>query len=134
LVVLAILALLLTIATPRYIQHVERARETTLRASLKVMREAIDKFNGDQGRFPSSLDELVSRNYLKAVPVDPITEKRDTWVVMTQAEVQASNAGTAPPPTGGNAGGGSLRPDTGVADVRSGAPGKAEDGTAFSDW
>jgi general secretion pathway protein G len=136
LVVLAILALLLTIATPRYIQHVERAREATLRSSLKVMREAIDKFQGDQGRLPASLDELVERNYLKAVPVDPITDKRDTWVVLSEAELLA-----ATPAGSGGAGssGGSAaraRPPAaaGVADVRSGATGKGDDGTAFQEW
>jgi general secretion pathway protein G len=132
LVVLAILALLLTIAAPRYIQHVERARETTLRSSLKVMREAIDKFQGDQGRFPASLDELVERSYLKSVPVDPITDRRDSWVVLSEAEL--------PPVTpSGNAGNGTaprLRAPsgTGVADVHSGAPGKGDDGTAYQDW
>jgi prepilin-type N-terminal cleavage/methylation domain-containing protein len=131
LVVLAILALLLTIATPRYIQHVERAREATLRSSLKVMREAIDKFQGDQGRLPASLDELVSRSYLKAIPVDPITDRRDSWVVLGEAEVLAAN------PSAGNssAAGASNRASApGIADVRSGAPGKGDDGTAFADW
>ncbi len=132
LVVLAILALLLTIAAPRYIQHIERAREATLRSSLKVMREAIDKFQGDQGRFPGSLDELVQRSYLKAVPVDPITDRRDTWVVLTEAEVPA----LAPAPEA--RGGSTSRPRTtsanGVADVHSGAPGNGTDGTAFQDW
>lgn len=130
LVVLAILAVLLTIATPRYVQHVERAREATLRASLKVMRGAIDKFAGDQGRLPASLDELVARSYLREVPLDPVTEKRDTWVVLTQAEVDAAlpNSPTVPPD------GGAARSQAGVADVRSGAPGKGADGTPFQDW
>lgn len=133
LVVLAILALLLTIAAPRYVHHVERARDATLRSSLKVMREAIDKFQGDQGRFPATLDELVERNYIKAVPIDPITDRRDTWVVLTEAEL--------PPPTpSGVAGSAGASPRTrsqplsGVADVRSGAPGKGDDGTAYQDW
>jgi len=132
LVVLAILALLLTIATPRYIQHVERAREATLRSSLKVMREAIDKFRGDQGRLPASLDELVDRSYLKAVPIDPITDKRDTWVVLTEAEIAATT------PWDGSSGNAASRtrppPSPGVADVHSGAAGKGDDGTLFRDW
>lgn len=138
LVVLAILALLLTIAAPRYIDHVERARETTLRSTLKVMREAIDKFSGDQGRYPASLDELVTRNYLRAVPIDPITEKRDTWVVMTEAEVQAAApaASSLPPANagGGGSAGNGARAAPGIADVHSGAPGNGEDGTPYGDW
>ncbi len=131
LVVLAILALLLTIATPRYIQHVERAREATLRSSLKVMREAIDKFQGDQGRLPASLDELVDRSYLKSIPVDPITDKRDSWVVLGESELLAAN-----PPAGASSAAGARNRASapGIADVRSGAPGKGDDGTAFADW
>jgi len=132
LVVLAILALLLTIAAPRYIQHVERAREATLRSSLKVMREAIDKFQGDQGRFPGSLDELVQRSYLKSIPLDPITDRRDTWVVLTEAELPV------PLPTPDARGSTATRPragsTTGVADVHSGAPGNGLDGTPFQEW
>ena len=139
LVVLAILALLLTIATPRYIQHVERARETTLRSSLKVMREAIDKFAGDQGRLPASLDELVQRNYLKTIPVDPITERRDTWVALTEAEMAASAPATtsSATPAGANAytaTSASARSAAGLADVRSGAGGNGDDGTSFQSW
>ena len=126
LVVLAIVALLATIAAPRYIDHVERARETALKTDLKVMREAIDKFDGDQGHLPASLDELVERRYLKEVPVDPITDKRDTWVVISAAEAAlAANdviqTGAGPPPEG-------------IWDVRSGAPGAAKDGSAFAKW
>jgi prepilin-type N-terminal cleavage/methylation domain-containing protein len=132
LVVLAILALLLTIATPRYIHHVERAREATLHYSLKVMREAIDKFAGDQGRLPVDLDELVARNYLKAIPVDPITDKRDTWLVLSESDLLASA------PANGASTSNKLAPpaplDPGLADVRSGAPGTGEDGTPFQQW
>ncbi len=138
LVVLAILALLLTIATPRYIHQVQHAREITLRSTLKVMRESIDKFYGDQGRYPVTLDELVDRNYLKSVPVDPITERRDTWVVMSEAEVRlaAPPSATSPSstPSGGNASGGTPLTTSGVADVHSGAPGNGDDGTPYSDW
>lgn len=136
LVVLAILALLLTIATPKYIQHIERAREATLRSTLKVMRESIDKFSGDQGRFPLSLDELVSRDYLKAVPLDPITEKRDTWVVMTESELRAAarNANGSSGESAADASSTSRTPAPGVAGVHSGAPGNGSDGTPYQDW
>jgi general secretion pathway protein G len=130
LVVLAILALLLTIATPRYIHHVERAREATLRSSLKVMRESIDKFYGDQGRWPLGLDELVARNYLKSLPVDPITEKSDTWIVLSEAELAAAGAPATAPAGAERA----PRAQTGVADVRSGAGGNGEDGRPYQEW
>ena len=119
LVVLAILALLLTLATPRYIDHVARARETALRTSLATVRDAIDQFSGEQGHPPASLDELVERRYLRAVPIDPITERRDTWITVTPAELP--NAARDAPATG-------------LGDLHSGAPGNGLDGTPYRDW
>lgn len=121
LVVLAILALLLTIASPRYIHHIDRAREASLRGSLKVMRDAIDKFEGDQGRLPESLDELVARSYITSIPKDPITDRADSWVTNSAAETPAMH-GAGP------------SSHSGIADVHSGADGNGEDGTAYRTW
>ena len=118
LVVLAIVALLLTIAAPRYIDRVEHARETTLLSSLKVMRDAIDKFEGDQGRLPVNLAELVERKYLKDVPVDPLTDRNDTWIETPPVETAAR---TEPA-------------DPGIADVHSGAAGEGRNGKAYGEW
>jgi general secretion pathway protein G len=111
-VVMAIVALLLAIALPRYFGHLEKARETVLRQDLATLRDAIDKYHGDRGRYPESLDELVSARYLRAVPVDPLTDRGDTWQFVA--------------PEDGEAGA--------VYDVKSGAPGAARDGTAYADW
>jgi general secretion pathway protein G len=113
-VVFAILALLVSIAVPRYFAHIDRAKEATLKQDLGVMRDAIDKFYGDKGRYPDNLDEMVSQRYLRTVPVDPITESATTWV-------------TLPPPTDAEAEGQ-------VYDVKSGADGEAKDGTQYRDW
>jgi general secretion pathway protein G len=113
-VVLAILALLLTIAVPRYMRHVERTKEATLQQDLNIMRDSIDKFFGDKGRYPESLDELVKERYLRAVPVDPITESPTTWLP------------TPPPPE--------VQTKGQVYDVRSGAPGNGTDGRPYSEW
>ncbi|QID16203.1 type II secretion system protein [Nitrogeniibacter mangrovi] len=80
LVVMAIIAILLSIAAPRYFQHLDRARDNALKESLVVMRDAIDKYAADTGHFPATLDDLVDKRYLRAVPEDPITERTDTWV------------------------------------------------------
>lgn len=109
-VVLAAIALLLAVAAPRYVQHVARAQEVTLKTSLFALREAIDKFHADQSRAPLSLLELVQHGYLRRVPVDPVTQRDDTWALQTVA--------------GG----------VGVSDVRSGASGAAADGTAYASW
>jgi len=118
LVVLAIVALLVTIATPRVVDHLERAREATLRASLKEMRAALDRFEADLGRPPATLGELVERRYLRAVPRDPITERDDTWVALAPAQAARDDLDGA----------------SGVVDVRSGAEGAARDGTRYADW
>jgi general secretion pathway protein G len=112
-VVMAIIALLVAIAAPRYFAHIDRSKETVLKQNLQVMREAIDKFHGDKGQYPASLEELASARYIRAVPVDPITEKNDTWVVVppTDREVKGD-----------------------VYDVKSGAPGQGKDGTDYSSW
>lgn len=112
LVVMAIVALLLSLALPRYFNHLGSARETVLKQDLAVMRDAIDKYHGDTGRYPDSLDEMVSSRYLRALPVDPITERADTWQLVA--------------PSDGEAGA--------VYDVRSGAPGVARDGSSYVDW
>src|SRR5690349_19023764 len=82
LVVLAAIALLLGIAMPRYVEHVDRARETVMRQNLATLRDAIDKFRADRGRFPNQLEELTENRYLRALPTDPITERTDSWIVV----------------------------------------------------
>lgn len=112
LVVLAIIATLLTIAVPRYFASLENSQETALRQSLAVMREAIDHHYGDLGKYPDSLQDLVTRRYLRSVPADPITGLADTWVVVAPKDAGKGN----------------------VRDVRSGAPGNGRDGTAYDSW
>ncbi|HEY7759182.1 MAG TPA: type II secretion system protein G [Burkholderiales bacterium] len=111
---LAILALLVSIAAPRYFAHVDRAKEAALKQDLSVMRDAIDKFYGDKGRYPTDLAEMVSQRYLRSVPVDPLTESAGTWI-------------TLPPPPEAQAKGE-------VYDVKSGAEGTAADGSEYREW
>lgn len=80
-VVMAVIGLLLTLAMPRYLGSLERGQEHVLKNNLAQMREAIDRFYGDTGRYPERLDELVSRRYLRSVPLNPYTEAPD-WVVI----------------------------------------------------
>ena len=114
LVVIAIIGTLLALAAPRYFRSVDRSKETVLRQDLVVMRDAIQKYYADKGRYPEKLDDLVADKYLRRMPVDPITESMATWIVV-------------PPP-------GDM-PTTGrVYDVRSGAEGNATDGTPYAAW
>jgi len=111
LVVLAIIGTLLALATPRYFQHVERAKEAVLRENLATVRDAIDQHRADKGAWPDSLEALVTARYLRQVPLDPITESRDTWL-------------TLPPPED---------PAGGVFDLKSGAEGDTVDGTPYAE-
>lgn len=113
LVVLTILATLLTIAAPRYFTSIQKSQETTLRQNLAVLRETIDKYYGDRGAYPETLDDLVTMRYLRSVPVDPITGSNTTWIIVPPPEETAKGA---------------------VYDVKSGAPGTARDGSNYSDW
>jgi len=112
LVVLSVIATLLTIALPRYFSSLERSRETVLQQNLALMRESLDKFHADKGKYPAALDELVSAKYLRSMPLDPITDSDATWISIPP-----------PPPELG-----------GVYDVRSGAKGLALDGTEYQKW
>ena len=84
-VVLTLLRLLLSIAAPRYVHIIERGRDTVQRQNLSTIRDAIDKFYGDLGRYPDNLDELVSRRYLRQVPVDPASGQA-SWSVVAPAD------------------------------------------------
>lgn len=81
-VVLAIVALLLSVVVPHYLGRVQRAEEAVLQENLLLMRDALDKHYADAGRYPGSLDELVSKKYLRAIPKDPFTESASTWVAV----------------------------------------------------
>jgi len=116
LVVMAALGLLLAVVAPQYVQHVDRARETALRQNLASLRDVIDKFHADRARYPVKLDELVTEHYLRSLPVDPLTERSDTWVLVAPNSQVGVAAGTA------------------IFDVRSGAPGRAKDGSLYASW
>lgn len=93
LVVMAIIATLLSIAAPRYFNHLDRARDNALKESLFVMRDAIDKYAADKGVYPDTLETLVEGRYLRAIPVDPITESRDTWIIEPPQDTALSGVG-----------------------------------------
>lgn len=80
-IVMAMLGLLLSLALPQYMSALDRGREQVLQHNLVTMREAIDKFYGDRGRYPDALEDLVTQRYLRAIPNDPFTEA-PTWVVV----------------------------------------------------
>ncbi len=112
LVVLGIVALMLTIAVPRYFPSVDSAKETLLAENLRNMRQTLDNYYGDTGRYPDSLEQLVEKKYLRSLPLDPLTNSSTSWVLI--------------PPEDGSKGG--------VYNIKSGAPGTDRNGKPYADW
>lgn len=117
-IVMAIIAVLTTIAIPGFVHSVKSAKEAVLREDLHTMRSAIDSYTIDKEKAPQSLDDLVQAGYLKTIPIDPITNHNDTWVVgQTGDDVSISEIGAG-----------------GINDVHSGAQSQANDGSLYSTW
>lgn len=112
LVVLAIIAILLTIAAPRYFSSIDKSKEAVLKQNLALLRDSLDKYYGDNGRYPDTLNDLVTKKYLRRLPQDPITESDSTWTIVAPADPQKGK----------------------VFDVHSGSPDRARDGTAYNQW
>jgi general secretion pathway protein G len=108
-VTLTILSLLLTLVAPRYFKSVDKARDEVLVHQLSGLRQAIEQYYNDKGSYPETLDALIKERYLRQIPVDPVTERVDTWILV-------------PAPPG----------KTGIADIHSGAPGKHRSGQLYS--
>jgi len=110
-VVMVLIALLLTIAVPRYFRTVDSGKASVQRQNLASVRDAIDKYYGDQGKYPDTLQDLVDKHYLREIPVDPLTDKRD-WVTVAPSDTSLSgiydiqSANPAPVPGGAPAGSG----------------------------
>lgn len=109
LVVMSIIALLLSIALPRYFGSLDKAKEVALKENLQVLRTGLDKYYGDKGRYPDTLADLVTQKYFRSVPADPITESAGSWILIPPREADKS----------------------GIADVKSGAKGKTRDGVPY---
>ncbi len=112
LVVMAIIGTLLTIAVPRYFHSVEKSKETVLHQNLALTRQALDKYFGDSGKYPDSLEDLVTKKYLRSVPYDPIAESNTAWLIVAPDSIEKGA----------------------VFDIKSGAQGKALDGSEYKDW
>jgi general secretion pathway protein G len=110
-VVMAIVALLVALAAPRYFKSVDRSKEAVLRSNLATVRDALDKYYGDTGKYPDQLSDLVKKRYLRAMPTDPIAESSTSWVIVPPEDPEKG----------------------GVYDIHSGAKGSTADGTPYGD-
>lgn len=117
LIVISLISILAAMGLVQYRNSVQSAKESVLKTDLFRMRDAIDQYYADKGKYPSSLDSLVSDGYMRRLPEDPITKSADTWVT-EPAEPDPNNPSAEP----------------GVYNVKSAAQGTALDGSSYSDW
>lgn len=108
---MAVMALLAAIVAPKYIAHIDAAKEAALRQDLVAIRDAIDKFYADNARYPKDLQELINSRYLRSYPMDPVTDSTEDWIFLKPVD------GTE-----------------GVLDIRSGSSATARDGSRYQDW
>ena len=117
LIVISLISILAAMGLVQYRNSVTATKEATLHTDLFRMRDAIDQYYADKGKYPGTLDALVSDGYLRKLPEDPITKSADTWTTVP-AEPDPNNPSAEP----------------GVYDVKSGAQGTGLDGTTYADW
>ena len=114
LIVITIIGILITLAQPTYHRAVTAAKEATLKENLFILRDTIDQFYADNGKYPLALTDLVEKRYLRRLPKDPTTGSTDTWSLVYFTDEQGQQ--------------------NGIFDVRSGSEAVALDGTRYSDW
>ena len=117
LIVISLISILAAMGLVQYRNSVVAAKESTLKTDLFRLRDAIDQYYADKGKYPSSLDSLVSDGYMRRIPEDPFTKTADSWTTVP-AEPDPNNPSAEP----------------GVYDVKSGAQGTALDGSSYTDW
>jgi general secretion pathway protein G len=117
LIVISLISILAAMGLVQYRNSVVSAKEATLKQDLFRMRDAIDQYYADKGKYPSALDSLVTDGYMRRIPEDPFTKSADSWQTVP-AEPDPNN------PSG----------EPGVYDVKSGAQGTSLDGSNYSDW
>jgi len=113
-IVLVVIGILVTLATPSFTMSVQRAREATLRENLFIFRDVIDQHYADHGTYPPTLEALVEKRYLRKVPKDPVTGSETTWVLVHDTDEQGVEAG--------------------IFDIKSGSDQAGMDGTAHNTW
>lgn len=114
-VVMVIIVLLASVGIAIYGNSVKNARETVLKTDLVEMRKAIDAYYADKQKYPPTLETLVSEKYLRAVPVDPITNAADWQTTMSERDPANPSA------------------EPGISEVKSNASGSSIDGKPYSE-
>jgi general secretion pathway protein G len=116
-VVITIVVILITMAIPIYNNTIRRSKETVLKQNLFTLRTVIDNYTFDKQKAPQSLQDLVSENYLREVPYDPMTGSNTTWRTIMEDAMQSVS-----------------QSEPGIFDIKSGSDKMGLDGTPYADW
>ena len=119
LLVMGLIGILIGLAIPYYRSAPIKAREAVLKENLFQLRKLINQYYSDKGKYPASLQTLVDAEYLRSIPIDPITKSSETWVVIWETPTEDDL---------------SLGLEPGIVDVFSGSDKIALDGTAYNTW
>ena len=117
LIVISLVMILVAIAVPNYQRSIMRAKESVLKQDLFQLRSLISQYTLDKQKAPQALDDLITAGYLKQIPIDPMTNARDTWTVDQEDTLLSVD-----------------QQEPGISDVHSGSNAISSDGTAFSTW
>ncbi len=119
LIVMGLIGILVGLAIPHYATSTKRAKEAVLKENLFQLRKFINQYYTDKGKYPASLQALVDAEYVKAIPMDPITKSSETWVVIWETQTEDDLT---------------LGVEPGIVDVSSGSDQTALDGTPYNTW
>jgi len=117
LIVISLVMILVAIAVPNYQRSIMRAKESVLKQDLFQLRSLISQYTLDKQKAPQALDDLITAGYLKQIPIDPMTNARDTWTVDQEDTLLSVD-----------------QQEPGISDVHSGSNTISSDGTAYSTW
>lgn len=114
LIVMVIIAVLAAVAIPKFMTHLQKAKEVTLKQNLWTMRRAIDFYWQDKEKPPQSLEELVTAGYLREVPRDPICPDCEWNPIQAKSE--------------------DVNSPSGIGDVKSTAPGNDANDKPYTEY
>jgi len=118
LVVVAIIGVLAGVAVGQYQRSIVKSKEAVLKENLFTVRSLINQYFADKGKYPADLQTLVEDHYLRAMPIDPMTQSSESWELIYSEAAEEDDISFEP----------------GVVDLRSGSPDTALDGTAYAEW
>src|SRR5258708_32321949 len=116
-IVISLILILVSISIPVYNQSILRAKESVLKQDLFQLRSLISQYTLDKQKAPQSLDDLVQAQYIKQIPIDPMTGSNSTWTVDQEDSLMSVD-----------------QQDPVISEVHSGSNQTSTDGTTYSTW